>query len=217
MTPPVPILLTTCDETVMPRIFLTFDGDIEGDRLINLGAGVEPTDAVNKAQLDAGLGGKLDRAEKGQANGIATLDASGKVLSAQIPPLAYVPTAEKGKPGGVATLDASGKVPSGQLPAAAAPTIALSGTDHGAWIDLNNTSEQMLRVPHGRGTVPPEREVFFEPVADVDLDVDAVCLEHIKYLAGQSNANEMVFAVKLREGSGTAGQRGQLRVLTFAG
>jgi hypothetical protein len=65
----------------MPRIFLTFDGDMEGEPIINLGAGVGPTDAVNKSQLDA----KLNAAEKGQANGVATLDAGGKVPASQLP------------------------------------------------------------------------------------------------------------------------------------
>jgi autotransporter adhesin len=95
----------------MPRIFLTFDGDMEGEPIINLGAGVGPTDAVNKSQLDA----KLNAAEKGQANGVATLDAAGTVPTGQIPPLPYVPTSQKGQANGVATLDAAGKVPASQL------------------------------------------------------------------------------------------------------
>lgn len=168
----------------MARIILSFDLDMVGKRLINLGDAVGTTDAATKGQLDAGLAGKLDAAEKGQVNGIATLDATGKVPSPHLPP---------------------------------APAIILSGTDHGIWIDLNSTSEQILTVPHDQGAVPAEREVFFEPVTDVALDVDAVCLDHVKYLAAQSNAQEMMFSVKLREGSGTAGQQGQLRVLTFAG
>jgi hypothetical protein len=53
---------------------------------------------VNKGQLDAGLAGKvcqeqfesglaikLDAAEKGQADGLATLDAAGKVPASQLP------------------------------------------------------------------------------------------------------------------------------------
>ena len=166
----------------MPRVFLPFDGDMEGEPMINLGAGVKPTDAVNKAQLDT----RLTASEKGQANGIATLDGTGRA-------------------------------PASQLPTAATPNVILSGTDHGIWIDLNSTSEQMLRVPHGRAAAPGEREVFFEPVADVGLDLDAVCLDYVKYLAAQSSAAEMVFAIKLRAGSGTPGQQGELRILTFAG
>jgi hypothetical protein len=165
----------------MARIFLTFDGDMEADRIINLGAGAEPTDAVNKAQLDA----KLNVTEKGRGNGIASLDGTGRV-------------------------------PASQLPTVPTPTIILSGTDHGVWIGLNGTSEQILMVPHGLGTVPDERQVFLEPVADPELDLGAVCLEYVKYLAAQSSAAEMAVAVKLRSG-GTAGQQGQLRALAFAG
>jgi hypothetical protein len=124
---------------------------------------------------------------------------------------AQLDAAEKGQVERIAALDASGKVPYSRLPLASTPTIILSGTGHGIWIDLDSTSEQMLRVPHGRNAVPNEREVFFGPVAAVGLDVRAVCLDHIKYLAAR-----IVFATKLREGSGT-GQQGQLGVLTFAG
>ena len=174
--------MITDSEITMPRVFLRFDGDMEGEPIINLGAGVKPTDAINKGQLDA----KLDTAEKGNAYGIASLDGTGKELA-------------------------------GQLPMAVSPAIILSGTDHGVWIDLNSTSEQMRKVSHGGGAAPGEREVFFEPVADAGLDPTAVCLDFAKYLPTESNAVEMVFAIKLRTASGTAGHQGQLRVLTFAG
>lgn len=166
----------------MPKVVMTFDGDMEGARIVNLGAGRKATDGVNKGQLDQ----KLDAAEKGQM-------------------------------GGIATLDEAGKVPSSQLPAALNPSIILSGTDHGVWIDLNSVSEQRLRIPHGRRMAPGEREVFFEPVADAALDLGAVCIEYVKYLAKRSTAAELVFAIKLRTGTGTPGQQGQLRVLIFAG
>jgi hypothetical protein len=47
----------------MPRLLIQFDGDMEGQRLINLGAGTEAGDAVNKAQLDAGLADKVSAAQ----------------------------------------------------------------------------------------------------------------------------------------------------------
>jgi hypothetical protein len=56
--------------------------------------------------------------------------------------------------------------------------------------------------------------VFFEPVAPVALDLSAVCIEYIKYLAASSSATErMAFAIKLETGSGTPGQQGELRVV----
>lgn len=60
-------------------------------------------------------------AEKGAANGVATLGADSKVPTAQVPTLPYVPTADVGVADGVAELDVTGVVPLGQLP---------SGTGH---------------------------------------------------------------------------------------
>lgn len=51
----------------------------------------------------------------GVANGVASLDGSGKVPESQLPSMDYIPTSQKGVANGVATLDSSGKVPSGQL------------------------------------------------------------------------------------------------------
>jgi hypothetical protein len=96
------------------------------------------------------------------------------------------------------------------------PIVLLSGADHGVWIDLDSTVEQILMVPHGLGAAPAEREVFVEPVAAAALDVSAVCLEYIKYLEAASTATEMAFAVKLLTGSGTPGQQGELRVVLMS-
>jgi hypothetical protein len=98
------------------------------------------------------------------------------------------------------------------------PVVLLSGADHGIWIDLDSTVEQILMIPHGLSAAPAGREVFFEPVASVALDLSAVCLEHIKYLEASSTTTEMAFAIKLLTGSGTTGQQGELRiVLMLAG
>lgn len=51
----------------------------------------------------------------GVANGVASLDGSGKVPEAQLPSMDYIPTSQKGVSSGVASLDSNGKVPSGQL------------------------------------------------------------------------------------------------------
>src|SRR5918996_5980711 len=83
------------------------------------------------------------------------------------------------------------------------PVVLLSGSDHGVWIDLDSTVEQTLMVPHGLGAVPAARKVFVEPVAPVELDLNAVCLEYVKYLEASSTATDMAFAVKLLTGSGT--------------
>lgn len=51
-------------------------------KLTDVAAGVAGTDAVNKNQLDT----KIDNTEKGANNGVATLDAGGKVPYSQLPP-----------------------------------------------------------------------------------------------------------------------------------
>lgn len=53
--------------------------------------------------------------EKGQPDGIPSLDSEGKVPHEQLPPMDYVPLSEKGAPGGVATLDNEGNISDNQL------------------------------------------------------------------------------------------------------
>lgn len=72
--------------------------------------------------------------EKGTPNGVATLDSSGKVPTAQLPATTpSVPLSEKGANNGVATLDSSGKVPLTQL-----PTISTSAAGSNGQLQFNN-------------------------------------------------------------------------------
>ena len=48
---------------------------------------------------------------------VPVLGSDGKVPSAQLPAMNYIPTSQKGVAGGVATLDGTGKIPAGQIPA----------------------------------------------------------------------------------------------------
>ena len=52
----------------------------------------------------------------GVANGVASLDGSGKVPEAQLPSMDYIPTSQKGTANGVASLNSSGLVPESQIP-----------------------------------------------------------------------------------------------------
>jgi hypothetical protein len=70
----------------------------------------------NFINLNADVASRVLSSEKGAANGVATLDEAGKVLSTQLPSLDYIPTGQKGATNGVATLDGAGKVPATQLP-----------------------------------------------------------------------------------------------------
>jgi hypothetical protein len=69
--------------------------------------------------VEAGGGGAfIPLAQKGAANGVAELDATGKVPSSELPAVTgFIPTAQKGAVNGVAELDATGKVPASELPA----------------------------------------------------------------------------------------------------
>lgn len=78
--------------------------------------------------------------EKGQPNGVASLDENAKVPLEQLPPLDFIPTSEKGAPGGVATLDNEGEVPKEQL--LKAPRVEIlfgNGMDGDVTISSNTT------------------------------------------------------------------------------
>ncbi|MFD4973380.1 hypothetical protein [Streptomyces sp. NPDC058424] len=75
--------------------------------------GVQP-DGTGNVALAAANVGAVPTTEKGAAQGVATLDDTGKVPAAQVGALA---TSTKGAANGVASLDSGGKVPAAQLPA----------------------------------------------------------------------------------------------------
>lgn len=73
----------------------------------------------------ADIGG-IASSEKGVADGVATLDSSGKVPSGQLPSMDYIPTSQKGAAGGVASLNSNGKLV--QMPTAADVGAIAAGT-----------------------------------------------------------------------------------------
>lgn len=86
--------------------------------------------------------GAISSSEKGQANGLASLDGSGKIPASQVPEAAsigVVPATEKGAANGVATLDASGKIPTSQLPAMSSIVVQATAPTNTSmfWIDSN--------------------------------------------------------------------------------
>jgi len=84
---------------------------------------IEPRDLYyTKQEVDANF---IANAQKGAANGVAGLDAQGKIPAGELPAMDYIPTSEKGAADGVATLDSTGKVPTGELPAL--PYLPTSG------------------------------------------------------------------------------------------
>lgn len=76
---------------------MTGDLQMGGHKITNLAEPTDNTDAASKEYVDDTItvslvGNYIPMGQKGQANGVASLDGSGKVPSAQLPPMDYVPT-----------------------------------------------------------------------------------------------------------------------------
>lgn len=76
---------------------MTGDLQMGGHKITNLAEPTDNTDAASKEYVDDTItvslvGNYIPTGQKGQANGVASLDDSGKVPSAQLPPMDYVPT-----------------------------------------------------------------------------------------------------------------------------
>lgn len=71
----------------------------------------------------------IPSSEKGQPDGVASLDETGKVPAAQLPDMDYIPNREKGAAGGVAPLGDDSKVPEQYLPEIGAPADGLPTND----------------------------------------------------------------------------------------
>ena len=76
---------------------MTGDLQMGGHKITNLAEPTDNTDAASKEYVDDTItvslvGNYIPVGQKGQANGVASLDDSGKVPSAQLPPMDYVPT-----------------------------------------------------------------------------------------------------------------------------
>lgn len=74
-------------------------GDLQmgGHKITNLAEPTDNTDAASKEYVDDTItvslvGNYIPTGQKGKANGVASLDGSGKVPNGQLPPMDYVPT-----------------------------------------------------------------------------------------------------------------------------
>ncbi|MNX88795.1 hypothetical protein D3C86_1207810 [compost metagenome] len=100
--------------TAFQKVNTNFDRVVQGVGEIGTAA-QEAADAAQAAgQVAAGA---IPASEKGEAGGVAPLDAAGKVPAAHLPEQEeFIPMAQKGVAEGVATLGPDGKVTSDQLP-----------------------------------------------------------------------------------------------------
>ena len=76
---------------------MTGDLQMGGHKITNLAESTDNTDAASKEYVDDTItvslvGNYIPVWQKGQANGVASLDGSGKVPNEQLPPMDYVPT-----------------------------------------------------------------------------------------------------------------------------
>lgn len=76
---------------------MTGDLQMGGHKITNLAEPTDNTDAASKEYVDDTItvslvGNYIPVGQKGQANGVASLDDSGKVPNEQLPPMDYVPT-----------------------------------------------------------------------------------------------------------------------------
>lgn len=116
--PPVVVRTETLYELHLCHVFrfagsaAVTSGDITDLRLNPDYCGLMVDDVTDLVSKDIVL-----RTEIGVAGGLATLNSSGKVPSAQLPSLDFIPTSQKAAAGGVASLDNAGTVPVNQIPA----------------------------------------------------------------------------------------------------
>lgn len=76
---------------------MTGNLQMEGHKITDLAEPTDNTDAASKEYVDDTItvslvGNYIPMGQKGQANGVASLDNSGKVPNEQLPPMDYVPT-----------------------------------------------------------------------------------------------------------------------------
>lgn len=80
---------TVPDATASTKGVLQLTGDLGGTAsaptVPGLSAKANTADVYTKTQMNTSLAGKLDASQKGAANGVASLDATGKVPSSQLP------------------------------------------------------------------------------------------------------------------------------------
>lgn len=146
---------------------VTSVNELTGAVVLTAGAIGAETPAGAQTKVDALGSTVVPLTQKGAANGVATLDGTGKVPSAQLPAgagvtsvngqagevvldaadVGAVPETEKGAAEGVATLDVSGLVPVAQIPGLNASKIT-AGTVDVARIPTGTTSTTVAFGDH---------------------------------------------------------------------
>lgn len=103
-------------------------------------AGLDTAGKIPSSIIPNLSGTYISTSQRGAANGVATLDGSGKVSASQLPALNYIPTSQKGAANGVAELNNEGKVPTAQA------QFALRGNLVAADIDSTTLQTGFYRI-----------------------------------------------------------------------
>lgn len=98
------------DATTTTKGVVQLAGDLGGTAALptvpGLAAKANTSDVYTKSQVDTSLGAKLDASQKGAVSGVASLDSSGKVPSAQLPDASSAVISVAGKTGVVTLVKA---------------------------------------------------------------------------------------------------------------
>ena len=123
-------------------------GDTMTGALTLPGAPTDNLHAATKKYVDDGVGAINNKI--GAASGIASLDSNGKVPSAQIPSLNFIPTSEKDAASGVAGLDSNSKVKASEASShivAVSSNKTLALTDAGTFQNVNSSNNITVTIP----------------------------------------------------------------------
>ena len=115
----------------------------------------------------------------GVANGVASLNNSGKVPSSQLPDMNYIPTSQKGVANGVATLDGKGKVTANQASSSIVwidASTTLTANHLGKFLVMGSSSAVTITVPNSSDIpVGEEVEIYHHGSGAVYVQSESGC------------------------------------------
>ena len=115
----------------------------------------------------------------GVANGVASLNNSGKVPSSQLPDMDYIPTSQKGIANGVATLDGKGKVTANQASSSIVwieASTTLTANHLGKFLNASSESAITITIPNSSDIpIGAEVEIYHHGSGAVYVQSDASC------------------------------------------
>jgi hypothetical protein len=114
----------------------THSGQTSVYEVVDTGGGVYGWSYLS--EMGFNLDDYVAKVNVGVANGVAGLGADGKVPTAQLPALNYIPTSDKGAASGVATLDSGSKLTGAQL-----PDLPVGGFGYGTCTTVGTTAAKV--------------------------------------------------------------------------